>query len=341
MHLYTDRYELSVETLARPDNLAAMGQDQQGLYAHSTATDTPSYWQPPQGDQAGDFQPPLADWTEPMAKPDATLWASLPDDFPSSWASDWGEDAIGVWMSVDSFGIRQRLRYIPPGEFIMGSPPDEPERDEGEVAHPVCLTQGFWLADTACTQALWQAIMGDNPSHFKDPERPVDSVSWNDTQRFIKALNDQLQGADFALPSEAQWEYACRAGQQSAFAWGDQISPETVNYDGQHPYFNGAVGLNRAHTVAVKALACNDWGLYQMHGNVWEWCQDRFGPYADRLMVDPQGPAAGELRVLRGGSWVSTGKNTRCAQRNTNRPEPRANGNGFRLAHPSRPTGAK
>ena len=118
--------------------------------------------------------------TTPLSHP------SLPTDFPAPWASDWGEDRYGLWMSFCYHGIRQALRWIPPGEFWMGSPENEPERGEDETLHWVILTQGFWLADTACTQDLWQAVMGTNPSHFPGAERPVEMVNWDDVQQFLR-----------------------------------------------------------------------------------------------------------------------------------------------------------
>ena len=187
----------------------------------------------------------------------------------------------------------------------MGSPEDEPERNNDEVQHEVELTQGFWLADTACTQALWEAVMGSNPSTFKGAERPVENVSWEDCREFFELVNQAEPGPDLWFPTEAQWEYACRAGSSTPFWFGGQVTPEQVNYDGNHPYAGGAKGKYREETVAVGSLPCNGWGLYEMHGNVWEWCLDWYGPYSEGKDVDPQGPAGRGYRVLRGGSWFS------------------------------------
>ncbi|MER2603391.1 MAG: formylglycine-generating enzyme family protein, partial [Candidatus Competibacter phosphatis] len=170
----------------------------------------------------------------------------------------------------------QRLRWIEPGSFLMGSPEDEPERssDEGP-RHWVTLSRGFWLADSACTQALWQAVMGSNPSAFKEnAQRPVEQVSWNDVQGFLRRLEALLPGCRADLPTEAEWEYACRAGAETPFSFGEQITPEQVNYNGEHPYAGGKKGLYRQQTVPVKSLPPNAWGLYEMHGNVDEWCAD-------------------------------------------------------------------
>jgi formylglycine-generating enzyme required for sulfatase activity len=270
-----------------------------------------------------------------------------PTDFPAPWASDWGEDEYGLWMSFSYRGIRQALRWIPPGTFLMGSPEDESERWEDETQHRVILTQGFWLAETPCTQALWQAVMGDNPSQFPGVDRPVETVSWDDAQAFLTRCNNMAPELALRLPTEAEWEYACRAGTTTPFWFGSQITPEQVNYHGNYPYAGGEKGQYRGETVSVYALPCNAWGLYQMHGNVWEWCQDWYALYAaaaadtaaemlgttaEPAAVDPVGPAAGDDRVLRGGSWIYHGWLARSAQRYAYRPGRRDDDLGFRLA---------
>jgi len=257
---------------------------------------------------------------------------SFPAEFPPVWASDWGEDAYGPWIAFCYLGVRQQLRWIRPGTFIMGSPETEAQRWADEPPHQVILSQGFWLADTACTQALWQAVMEGNPSHFKGEERPVENVSWDDVQDFLVRLNTVAPDPGFRLPTEAEWEYACRSGTTTAFWFGDQMTPEQVNYDGNYPYAGGEEGLYREETVEVKALPCNGWGLYQMHGNVWEWCQDWLGAYPAEMVVDPRGPAEGEDRVLRGGCWFSSGRFARSASRFAGGPGVRFADAGFRLA---------
>jgi formylglycine-generating enzyme required for sulfatase activity len=229
-------------------------------------------------------------------------------------------------------GVRQCLRWIAPDEFLMGSPESETQRYSNETQHRVILTQGYWLADMACTQALWQAVLGDNPSHFKGEDQPVETVSWDDAQRFIERLNELVPAGGFRLPTEAEWEYACRAGTTTAFWFGDQVSPGQVNYNGDYPYAGGQKGLNRRETVAVKALPCNGWGLYQMHGNVWEWCQDWYDDYPSETVVNPTGPAGGERRVLRGGCWINDGRIVRSAFRSRGDPGYRDDDCGFRLA---------
>ncbi|MCP4700229.1 MAG: formylglycine-generating enzyme family protein [Gammaproteobacteria bacterium] len=224
------------------------------------------------------------------------------------------------------------MRLIAPGRFLMGSPESEPKRYGDELQHEVILTKGFWLADTACTQALWQAVTGNNPSRFKGPENPAEKVSWNNAQEFLQTLNKAVLGLNLRLPAEAEWEYACRAGTATPFWFGDNITPELVNYDGNYPYAGGKKGLYRKKTVPVKELQCNAWGLYQMHGNIYEWCQDWYNKYPQRTVSDPAGPDSGTDRVLRGGSWLNYGLDTRSAYRYRSEPGYRDDRFGFRLA---------
>jgi formylglycine-generating enzyme required for sulfatase activity len=160
----------------------------------------------------------------------------------------------------------------------------------------------------------------------------VGNVNWEDVQRFIERLNGLVLSGGFRLPTEAEWEYACRAGTKTAFWFGNQITTEQVNYNGDYPYAGGRKGKNRGETVGVKALPCNGWGLHQMHGNVWEWCQGWYGEYPLHTAVDPTGPAEGERRVLRGGSWFSLGRYVRSAYRYRYDPSDRSGHYGFRLA---------
>ncbi len=215
---------------------------------------------------------------------------------------------------------------------MMGSPGNEPERYGDELLHEVILTGGFWLADTACTQALWQAVMGKNPSGFKGAQRPVENVSWDGCREFIDKINRLKPGLHLRLPTEAQWEYACRAGTQIPFWFGDNITPDQVNYNGNYPYTGGKKGTYRKETVDVTSLPCNGWGLYQMHGNVWEWCSDWYDEYPTGSVIDPVGPADGTFRVLRGGSWIFFGRNVRSAYRSRDVPSYRVFFTGFRLA---------
>lgn len=256
----------------------------------------------------------------------------FPLDFPYTWACDWGEDEQGVWVAFAVAGVGQAMRWIPPGSFMMGSPPDEPERYGGEVLHQVTLSRGFWLGETTVTQALWSVVMGDNPSRFKGAKLPVERVSWEDAQRFIQKLDVLQPGLALRLPTEAEWEYACRAGTRTPFSFGAQIDPSNVNYDGNYPYHGGLKVPYRAKTEAVKELPVNAWGLYQMHGNVWEWCSDWHDGYPDVPVLDPRGPNAGAERVLRGGSWANYGGVARAACRSWLEPGKRVGNIGFRLA---------
>jgi len=176
-------------------------------------------------------------------------------------------------------------------------------------------------------------VTGANPSRFQDDLRnPVENVSWNDVQAFLAKLNHRVPGLHARLPSEAEWEHACRAGTTTHFSFGDNITPEQVNYDGNHPYAGGEKGLYREKTVPVGSLPANPWGLYEMHGNVWEWCADRYGDYPSAPQLDPTGPQTGVYRVLRGGSWGINGSNARCAFRYRNEPGYRSFNIGFRFA---------
>ena len=272
--------------------------------------------------------------------------ARCPDIFPAGYVHSWGDDVYGLWMEIavpgvgpDTRRVIQRFRWIEPGEFLMGSPEEEPERYSPEgPQHRVRLTAGYWLADTACTQALWAGVMGNNPSRFTgDAECPVEQVSRDDIQGVLGKLNAMIPGLGASLPTEAQWEYACRAGARTPFSFGGNITPEQVNYDGNYPYAGGEKGEYRARTVPVKALPPNGWGLYQMHGNVWEWCADGTREYAEGDPTDPEGPAAGE-RAVRGGAWFDGARNVRSAKRLAGTPGLRGDDLGFRLClRPTRP----
>ncbi|WP_338415682.1 SUMF1/EgtB/PvdO family nonheme iron enzyme [uncultured Sphaerotilus sp.] len=248
----------------------------------------------------------------------------LPDP-PSraAWMHDEGTDQYGRWCEFKVGKVVQRMRWIEPGTFWMGSPTNEAERQDNELRHRVVLTQGYWLADTACTQALWEEIVGANRSEFQgDPQLPVEEVSWSEvTDLFLAKLNARVPGLNLELPTEAQWEYACRAGTTTPFSFGEQITSGQVNYDGSRPYNGGGKGPSLQRTVPVKALSANSWGLHQMHGNVLEWCADTFEPYASEAVQDPvfsmDRPIAAlhHMHVLRGGSCFENGSECRSASR--------------------------
>ncbi len=249
------------------------------------------------------------------------------------WSDEFHYDSFGLYTNLTVKGVTQCYRWIPPGEFWMGSPITELSRIDNEIQHAVTLTEGFWLADTVCTQALWMAMMTDNPACFTDHANyPVEQVSWDDVQQFFKRLNASVSGLGAHLPTEAQWEYACRAGTQTAFAFGETIASEQINFDGQYAYAGGYPGICRDRTVAVKSLPANAWGLYEMHGNVWEWCSDWYDDYTVQPVINPTGSETGSSRVLRGGAWCNQAWRTRSANRGWYVPVNRDNYIGFRIA---------
>ncbi len=215
------------------------------------------------------------------------------------------------------------FRWCPPGTFMMGSPESGRGRYEDETQHRVTLTKGFWMGETQVTQELWKAVMGNNPSFYEyGDDYPVETVSWNDCQKFLKVLNSRfpVDGYHFALPTEAQWEYACRAGTTGAYG-GNGCLVDMGWYDGN--------SYRETHPVAQKKP--NAWGLYDMHGNVSEWCADRYGAYPCGAVADPAGHACGGLRVLRGGSFWYSAQRCRSATRDGDGPDSHNRRYGFRF----------
>jgi len=328
--LQSESEAVALRASAKPAWAEAMGRDRAGLFA-VLSEGRRLYWFPPGAIAvAGHAAAPLPDG----AWMDAGPYDRLRRDglVRPNWAEALGRDGYGVYADFSVESVVQRMRWLPPGRFLMGSPEDEPERDDDERQHEVLLTRGFWLADTACTQALWQAVMGGNPSAFRGEDRPVESVSWQDAKAFIDKLNGQRPELALRLPTEAEWEYACRAGTATPFSFGETITTDQVNYDGNFPYANGKKGRYREETIPVREPPANDWGLYQMHGNVWEWCGDWYDAYPTAPVVDPTGPESGQARVLRGGSWFYYGRDVRSAVRSMSDPSYRDAFIGFRLA---------
>ncbi|WP_374681275.1 formylglycine-generating enzyme family protein [Accumulibacter sp.] len=257
----------------------------------------------------------------------------LADPRPACLTTNFDEDQFGRSLVLSVGQARQVFRWIEAGRFLMGSPPDEPERGHSETLHEVGLSRGFWLADTACTQAFWLAVWPVNPSHFQEhADNPVENISWHDAQGFIAELNRRLPELHARLPTEAEWEYACRAGTATPFACGEQITPAQANYHGGYPYAGGQQGPYRQKTVPAASLPANPWGLFEMHGNVWEWCADWYAEYPGERQADPVGPPYGKQRVLRGGTWSDPGRYARSANRSRIEPAYRPRSSGFRIA---------
>jgi formylglycine-generating enzyme required for sulfatase activity len=273
---------------------------------------------------------------------------SQPD---SSFVTAAGRDPFGLWEETlipakTGDPVRVRWRWIPPGTFWQGSPEDEPGRSSNEgPRHLVTLTQGFWMADTPCTQALWKGVMGKNPSEFQGDQHPVETVSWNTVQDFLTELNQLIPGLQASLPTEAQWEYACRAGSQTALyptavgdgtieivgehkapvldpiAWygGNSVAPAGI----RNPYDSSKwpekqIDHKQASTQPVKGRLPNAWGLYDMLGNVYEWCRAGGQKYGSGHAINPGESKTGDSvgsRVFRGGSWYSLARRVRCAIR--------------------------
>jgi formylglycine-generating enzyme required for sulfatase activity len=244
-----------------------------------------------------------------------------------------GANLTGVSLTQPVAGLpfaqplndRAKLQFVwvPPGTFQMGG-----ER-EGEVE--VTLSRGFWLGKFPVTQEEYQTLIGQNPSHFTNAglQAPVEQVSWDEATAFCGKLTERLKTSQsrgaiqFRLPTEAEWEYACRAGSTGHYCFGDDKSKL-----GEYAW-NAKNSGKKTHPVGQKKS--NAWGLYDMHGNVWEWCQDWYGPYPKGPVTDPTGPAKSDSRVLRGGSWFSDAPgNLSCAYRNNNTPDNRNQNNGFR-----------
>jgi formylglycine-generating enzyme required for sulfatase activity len=241
---------------------------------------------------------------------------------------------------INSVGMK--LVFLPAGVFAMGSPAQEKGRDAEELLHEVEITRPFYLSIYPVTQALYERVMGSNPSTFTanrggGPEHPVEQVSWLDARTFCEKLSslpeEQQRGRVYRLPTEAEWEYACRAGTGTPFSFGETLSALQANFDGTLPYGHAPTGPYRERTTKVGAFAPNAHGLYDMHGNVLEWCADWYDEHAyqGHARRDPTGPAQGELRVLRGGCWNYAGHQCRSAFRDRGTPDYHNDTIGFRV----------
>ncbi|GAA4804875.1 formylglycine-generating enzyme family protein [Lysobacter hankyongensis] len=254
--------------------------------------------------------------------PAEDAWRAPIGDFPPPWASAWGDDPYGLWADLTVNGVTQRMRWIEPSGpegFWMGSTKQERAAIENKDVRAWAdksehaprrerVAQGFWLADTPCTQAFWHAVTGTNPSYFKRgadaPKRPVENVSWVDVMaQFIARFAqhpDWGTGERLCLPTEVEWEYAARVGTRTAYWWGNQVDYRRANWNERHK-----------RTTPVDRYPLNSCGLYDVHGNVWEWCSDAWGPRRDAL-----GARSDEVfRVVRGGSWFNHPGSARAAYR--------------------------
>ena len=216
-------------------------------------------------------------------------------------------------------GATIEMIWCGPGKFMMGSPKTEVGRFEDEPIHPVTLTKGFWLGKYEITQTQWESVMGENHSRFKGADRPADNLSWEDCQRFVNKVN-AVFGGRARMPTEAEWEYACRAGSDAPVSGNGQLG-DMAWYDANSGSQTHVVGKNQA----------NHWGFYDMHGNVLEWCSDWFSK-PEGLAIDPKGPASGAFKVLRGGCWFFYERDCRSAYRLKRDPGIRNSIFGFRLA---------
>jgi formylglycine-generating enzyme required for sulfatase activity len=226
------------------------------------------------------------------------------------WVHDLGTDRFGPWVSfqVPGSDLIQRMRWCPAGAFDMGSPDsDKDAGDDEKPQHRVTFAEGFWMFDTAVSEALWTAVTGDALRRPRGPRFPVMDIAWSEASDFIRTLNAKLPSVDLSLPSEAAWEYACRAGTTTRYSFGDTITKTQVCFS------SGTV-------VPVGSLPANDWGLHEMHGNLWEWCLDHGhgnydnAPNDGRAWLDAAAEAAAG-RVLRGGSWFGDAALARSAYR--------------------------
>ena len=246
-------------------------------------------------------------------------------------------------LSLPSEELLLHMVLVPGGSFIMGSPAAEPERDDSEGPQREVIVPSFFMGRYPVTQAQWRVVVSlpkverdleENPSSFEGDNHPVDTVSWYEAMEFCQRL-EQHTKRPYRLPSEAEWEYACRAGTQTPFYFGDTISTNVANYEGNYTYGEGEKGDYREATTPVNKFGiANEFGLSDMHGNVWEWCQDHWhsnyqgAPNDGSAWEDKE---KGANRVLRGGSWFNYPRNCRSAYRDNFTPDVRFNYLGFRV----------
>jgi len=287
-------------------------------------------------------------WNEPAKGMKLQRATSLTNP---DWRTLTGSEAmqnadLPVWGGQEYFRLAfngpDNMVWIEPGTFMMGSPEDEQDRMDNEGPQTeVTLTQGFFIGKYEVTQGEYEAAIGGNPSYFTgDSKRPVETVNWNDAVDFCSRLTQQERAAgrlpvgyEYRLPTEAQWEYACRAGMATRFSFGDALeSDDRCGYSAlMDSYVNWCGnGISRPERVGSKLPS--RWGLHDMHGNVWEWCADWYGTYSGGEDKDPAGPVSGLQRVIRGGDWSNLAKYVRTASRRGDRPDVQNSYIGFRVA---------
>ena len=264
--------------------------------------------------------------TTPLAPPAPTAISG--PSWRAGWMTDCGEDAFGNWAAVSIAGVEHRFRYCPPGKFMMGSPSSETGRFDNEgPQREVRLAQGFWIGEVPVTQNQWEAVAGKNPSRFGGPDLPVENVSWRDCKTWIRQASARAGGRGLRLPTEAEWEYACRAGTTGAMYRGrnNAATLNTIAWCRENSH---------GKTHPVKKKKPNHWGLYDMLGNVWEWTEDcwtdsHFGGAADGTACRSNDCSR---RVIRGGSWGRGPGNARSALRDWEAADNRLGYLGFRVA---------
>ena len=241
----------------------------------------------------------------------------------------------GERMTLTIMSVKYPFRWIPAGSFVMGSPLSEQKEAANpkytaedfsiEVQHRVNISRGFWMLESPITRGMWRAVMGADPCYYREPDNhPVVQVSWNDCQEYVRELNDLgtcPEGFAFSLPTEAEWEYACRAGTTTPYHFGIALNGDKANCNGHFPFGTNKKGKCLWGTSKVGKYPANSWGLVDMHGNVSEWVLDWFGAYPTGEVTDPLGPETGEFRVFRGGGWGDFPFECRAAYRSYNAPD--------------------
>jgi formylglycine-generating enzyme required for sulfatase activity len=271
---------------------------------------------PPQEVEIVQTQPSLED-TEPVQEEPQTEPAPVVGE----------NEKLAALPNLPDGALPLLLVKIPAGTFQMGSPESERFREENEgPVHPVAISKDFYLGNYEVTQAQWLALMETNPSTQLGDNLPVNRVNWQDAQEFLQKLNELFGESGYRLPTEAEWEYACRAGTTTATYFGDEVTEEQM---ADHAWYRGN---SEGELHPVGQLQANAWGLFDLYGNVWEWCSDWYGPYTADAVTDPRGPETGEEKVFRGASWMGRFEYLRSADRAKFKPENRQHTGGFRIA---------